>query len=43
MHMKVFSDVLLLRNDDYLRKANIPLDPHIVEDLLLPLPPLEPH
>ncbi|KAF5380536.1 hypothetical protein D9615_004729 [Tricholomella constricta] len=28
-------------NDDYLRKANIALDPHIVEDLLLPLPALE--
>lgn len=30
-------------NDEYLRKANIPVDPHIVEDLLLPLPPLEAH
>jgi len=28
-------------NDEYLRKANIPVDPHIVEDLLQPLPPLE--
>ncbi|KAF8070786.1 tryptophan synthase beta subunit-like PLP-dependent enzyme [Lyophyllum atratum] len=29
------------RNDDYLRKAGIPVNPQIVEDLLLPLPPLE--
>ncbi|GLB37783.1 putative PALP-domain-containing protein [Lyophyllum shimeji] len=28
-------------NDDYLRKANIPVNPAIVEELLLPLPPLE--
>ncbi|RDB25008.1 Cysteine synthase 2 [Hypsizygus marmoreus] len=28
-------------NDEYLRKANIPIDPRIVEDLLQPLPPLE--
>jgi len=28
-------------NDDYLRKANIPVNPLIVEELLLPLPALE--
>ncbi|KAG5720481.1 Cysteine synthase 2 [Termitomyces sp. T112] len=30
-------------NDEYLHKANIPIDPHIVEELLMPVPPLEPH
>ncbi|KAF9462450.1 PALP-domain-containing protein [Collybia nuda] len=37
-----FTLMSALRNDEYLRKAHIPMDPQIVEDLLLPLPPLEP-